>query len=319
MDNKFIITITDIKGSRQYNIHQFVKHILLYVILSIIVVILVSFATIRLLLGEIATIEENRNKLIEDYNRIEAINKSLDEEIAQKNNDIAIIRGRLGHLEGFVGVSNGETNANENPEANIVQMLERVDVARITAEQKGFTLRMVPNGNPLQHFQVSSNFGYREHPLIKKREFHTGIDLRVPVGTSVYTTADGVVSFSKKGYNGGYGNMVKVEHAYGFHTVYAHLSELAVKEGEFVKKGQVVAYSGNTGLSTGPHLHYEVLFLGNRLQPKHFMNWTMRNYEDIFEREKEIKWQSLLDSISTIREFISMPMIDENLEHKEIE
>ncbi|MDE7254905.1 MAG: M23 family peptidase, partial [Helicobacter sp.] len=91
MDNKFIITITDIKGSRQYNIHQFMKHILLYVILSIIVVILVSFATIRLLLGEIATIEENRNKLIEDYNRIEAINKSLDEEIAQKNNDIAVI------------------------------------------------------------------------------------------------------------------------------------------------------------------------------------------------------------------------------------
>ncbi|MDE7316666.1 MAG: M23 family metallopeptidase [Helicobacter sp.] len=318
MDNKFIITITDIKGSRQYNIHQFVKHILLYVLLSIIVVILVSFATIRLLLGEIATIEENRNKLIEDYNRIEAINKNLDEEIAQKNNDIAIIRGRLGHLEGFVGVSNGETNASEERETNIEHMLERVDVARITAEQKGFTLRMLPNGSPLQHFQVSSNFGYREHPLIKKREFHTGIDLRVPVGTPVYTTADGVVSFSKKGYNGGYGNMVKIEHAYGFHTAYAHLSELAVKEGEFVKKGQIIAYSGNTGLSTGPHLHYEVIFLGNRLQPKHFMNWTMRNYDDIFEREKEIKWQSLLDSISTIREFISMPIIEE-FEAKEIE
>ncbi len=306
MDNKFIITITDIKGSRQYNIHQFVKHILLYIILSIIVVILVSFATIRLLLGEIATIEKNRDQLIEDYNRIETMNKDLDEQIAQKNNDIAIIRERLGHVEGFVGVSNGE-NTTEEQHANIEQMLERVDIARITAEQKGFTLRMVPNGNPLQHFQISSNFGYRAHPLIKQREFHTGIDLRVPVGTSVYATADGVVSFSKKGYNGGYGNMVKVDHAYGFRTVYAHLSELAVKEGDFVKKGQVVAYSGNSGLSTGPHLHYEVVFLGNRLNPKPFMDWTMRNYDEIFEREKEIKWQSLLDNVSTIREVISTP------------
>lgn len=304
MDNKFIITITDIKGSRQYNIHQFMKHILLYVLLFIATIILVSFAAIRLLLAEIASIEENRDALIRDYSRIEEMNKNLDAQIIQKNNDIETIRGRLGNLEGFIGMSNGDDMDATSQDTSIEHILERVDLAKITAEQKGFTMRMLPNGNPVTHFQVSSPFGYRSHPLMKRREFHTGIDLRVPVQTPVYTTADGVVSFAKRGYNGGYGHMVKIDHAYGFRTVYAHLNTLAANEGDFVKKGQVIGYSGNSGLSTGPHLHYEVLFLGERLNPKPFMDWTMRNYDDIFNKEKDIKWQSLLNLINTIRENI---------------
>ncbi len=306
MQNKFIITITDVKGSKQYNIHQFVKHILLYIALLILAIILVAFTSIKLLISEVASIEKNRNKLVEDYQRIEQINKNLDAEVAQKNNDMEIIRGRLGSLEGFIGITQ---NDNENitmddSGGNISYILERVDLAKVTAEQKGLTMRMVPSGSPVEYVQISSPFGYRMHPLLKRQEYHSGIDLRVPVGTKIYATADGVVSFSKMGYNGGYGVMVKIDHAYGFRTVYAHLSKPNVNEGDFVKKGQVIAYSGNSGLSTGPHLHYEILFLQERINPKPFLDWTMKDYNEIFEKEKSIKWQSLLNVVSAIREIV---------------
>ncbi|RAX57942.1 peptidase [Helicobacter monodelphidis] len=305
MQDKFTITITDLNGSKQYNIHQFAKYILFYVLLFIFTLILVAFISIKLLLGEISTIEEKRNSLIEEYNTITQKNEDLEAEITQKSNDLKMINGRVRSLEGFIGLSESE-EMNSTLTVDPKEILNRVDLAQITAEQKGFTMRLIPNGSPMEgDVQVSSSFGYRSHPLMKRREFHTGTDIRTPIGTPIYSTADGVVAFSQTGYNGGYGVMVKIDHAYGFRTVYAHLSKSAVSAGEFVKKGQLIAYSGNTGLSTGPHLHYEVLFLGDRLNPRSFIAWTMRNYDHIFAEEEKVKWKSLMVMIDGLREAVN--------------
>lgn len=103
---------------------------------------------------------------------------------------------------------------------------------------------------------ISSGFGYREDPFTGQRKFHEGVDIGVWYGTPVLATASGRVVFA--GVKGGYGNTVIIEHGFGFSTLYAHNQRLIVHEGQWVKRGEIIAYSGNSGRSKGPHLHYEV-------------------------------------------------------------
>ncbi len=113
---------------------------------------------------------------------------------------------------------------------------------------------------PLKLMEVTSPYGIRKHPITKKKSFHTGIDLSAETGTPCYAVSDGIVKVSKCNNGGtkkGYGYYLVIEHD-GFCTLYAHLSQLGPRVGTRVKKGQIVAYSGNTGSSTAPHLHFEV-------------------------------------------------------------
>ncbi|CUT02985.1 M23 family metallopeptidase [Candidatus Chrysopegis kryptomonas] len=103
---------------------------------------------------------------------------------------------------------------------------------------------------------LTSKFGYRKHPILGIWAMHEGIDLVVDVGTPVYATGDGVVSYV--GYRGRYGLIVEIDHGFGYVTLYAHLSRALVREGQKVKRGDKIALSGATGLVTAPHLHYEV-------------------------------------------------------------
>lgn len=103
---------------------------------------------------------------------------------------------------------------------------------------------------------ISSGFGMRKHPITKRRQFHTGIDIPQIKGTAVYSTGNGVVT--NKGYDSGYGYFVEIQHASGFCSFYAHLSKSMVNVGDSVSITQQIACVGNTGISTGSHLHYEV-------------------------------------------------------------
>ncbi len=110
---------------------------------------------------------------------------------------------------------------------------------------------------------VTSGFGWRK--LKGRREFHTGVDIAAPYGSRVVATAPGYVIFA--GYIKGYGRTVIIYHGYGFVTLYAHMSALAVKRGEKVAKNRVIGYIGSSGRTTGPHLHYEVIKYGVRQDP----------------------------------------------------
>jgi murein DD-endopeptidase MepM/ murein hydrolase activator NlpD len=125
-----------------------------------------------------------------------------------------------------------------------------------------------PNGWPAVG-KISSVFGMREHPRYGGRKLHTGIDITMPKGTPLHATADGVVSFADR--NGGNGNIVVIEHGHGLTTVYAHNSKNSVKAGQAVKRGEVIALSGSTGVSTGPHVHYEVWRDGQSINPAPFL------------------------------------------------
>lgn len=121
-------------------------------------------------------------------------------------------------------------------------------------------LASIPAIQPVRNTQlerISSYFGYRIDPIYKVKKLHEGLDFAAPKGTPVHVTGDGRVIMASRS-RGGYGNEIRVDHGYGYVTVYAHLSAYKVKKGQRVKRGQVIGLVGNTGKSTGPHLHYEV-------------------------------------------------------------
>jgi murein DD-endopeptidase MepM/ murein hydrolase activator NlpD len=119
--------------------------------------------------------------------------------------------------------------------------------------------------SPLPYDRITSGWGWRENPVMHFHEFHKGIDLAIPIGTPVKTIADGRVVHA--GWGTGYGKYVKVEHPGGFATIYSHLSAFKVHVGEQVKQGEVVALSGNTGWSTGPHLYFQFFVHGTPVNP----------------------------------------------------
>ncbi|MDE2166167.1 MAG: M23 family metallopeptidase [Alphaproteobacteria bacterium] len=127
----------------------------------------------------------------------------------------------------------------------------------------------MPFAAPLVHYEVSSHFGVRRDPFDGEREFHTGIDLEANIGTPVHATAPGVVDFA--GWDGGYGRMVEIDHGNGIHTRYGHLSRILVRAGDRVVRHERIGLVGNTGRSTGPHLHYEVRIDGRPLNPAKFL------------------------------------------------
>ena len=116
---------------------------------------------------------------------------------------------------------------------------------------------------------LSSGFGYRISPFTGLREFHKGFDISSREGTKVIATADGVVTFA--GRNGLYGNMIKIDHGHGMMTRYGHLEKMLKKRGDAVKRGDVIGLMGNTGRSTGPHVHYEVFLNGLPVNPKKYI------------------------------------------------
>jgi murein DD-endopeptidase MepM/ murein hydrolase activator NlpD len=117
--------------------------------------------------------------------------------------------------------------------------------------------------------RIASGFGNRIDPVYKIPKFHAGLDFTAPIGTPIYATADGVVKTAN--FNaGGYGNHVVINHGYGYETLYGHMVRIKARQGEHVKRGEVIGYVGNSGKSTGPHCHYEVLKNGQHVNPIYF-------------------------------------------------
>ncbi|MEE4153310.1 MAG: M23 family metallopeptidase [Erythrobacter sp.] len=127
----------------------------------------------------------------------------------------------------------------------------------------------VPSRQPVNAGYVSSDFGWRRHPVLGGRRRHHGIDIAAPEGTPVYATADGMVE--RANYSGSYGNVIYLDHGSDLQTRYAHLSGLNVRDGQRVKKGDLIGFVGSTGRSTGPHLHYEVRVDGVAVDPDPYM------------------------------------------------
>lgn len=162
-------------------------------------------------------------------------------------------------------------------------------------------LQFIPNGSPIEYSGITSKFGFRIHPTLDRREFHRGSDMKAEMNTPVYATADGMVEFAGMHKKSGYGNLIILQHNYGFKTYFGHLNKVVIKSGHFIRKGELIAYTGNTGMSNGPHLHYEVRFTSRAINPFWFIKWDIKNYSEIFEKEQTIPWQSLIAATANIK------------------
>ena len=155
------------------------------------------------------------------------------------------------------------------------------------AKNKNEMLACIPAIMPVKDtdiYRISSHYGQRTDPFYKVTKFHGGIDFSGPVGLGIYATGDGVVKKVEKNKNG-YGNNILVDHGFGYMTRYAHLNTIMVKKGDKVKRGQEIGTMGNTGKSTAPHLHYEVIKNNKTVNPINFFynDITPEEYDKILE------------------------------------
>ncbi len=151
-----------------------------------------------------------------------------------------------------------------------------VVVDNMRKESRNF--RFIPGIIPLRpgtYRRISSHFGMRFHPIRKVNKMHYGMDVSAVIGTPVYATADGVVAISSY-HMAGYGTMVQLRHPFGFGTIYGHLKSFTCRPGQAIRRGELIGYVGSTGLSTGPHLHYEIVKNGQRIDPIEFVQFARK-------------------------------------------
>lgn len=196
---------------------------------------------------------------------------------------------RYARLEGY---RNSETIINSAKKidritSKLVVQSKSFDEVFEMARNKHEMLAHIPAIQPIDNkdlTRIASGYGYRIHPILKRRIFHHGMDFTAPTGSNIYATGAGVVVEAKRA-RGGYGRMIVIDHGFGYKTLYAHLSEFNVRIGQRVERGQVIGKVGNTGLSAGPHLHYEVHKDNQKVNPVYYFynDLTPEEYEKVIE------------------------------------
>ncbi|MBO4768577.1 MAG: M23 family metallopeptidase [Bacteroidales bacterium] len=168
-----------------------------------------------------------------------------------------------------------------------------LDEISVLSKRAGDMAASVPNFNPVDlttgRVVITSPFGARFHPVFQQIIIHTGLDLAGPVGEPIYATGDGVVESAEVDFYG-YGNSIVIDHGFGYKTRYAHLRNMHVFKGQKVHRGDQIATIGNSGRTTGPHLHYEVLYMGNNVDPANYLNndLTQEEYRSMLHPVKEV-------------------------------
>ncbi len=226
-----------------------------------------TFYENRMLKGELALLTEQRNQLqalLEKEREKNSYLQSFKEKVEKLEGKLMTI-DRFLRKKGIRKVPSGIGGAKAK-----VDILDIEYVSFLHNEATKFEkyLSRIPLGPPVWG-RITSRFGYRRDPFDGRYEFHDGVDIRAPWGTPVRATAEGKVIYA--GWKAGYGKTVIIRHAYGFRTLYAHMSKIKVKPGRWVKSGQIIGYVGSTGRSTGPHVHYEVWRYSRKQNPVKYM------------------------------------------------
>ncbi|NBB91726.1 MAG: peptidoglycan DD-metalloendopeptidase family protein [Gammaproteobacteria bacterium] len=296
MRQRYHVTISDYRGSRHFTLDQLVRRVMAGAAIGLAGILVVGAAGIFLLTGrvgslneQVATLAEEKAAIRSDKERLAAQSRELAAEVQRRSRELAVLGSEMQRIETLVGLEPDD----DKP------LAQRVDTAAQTAFEKRLMLRSIPSGFPVQSGRVTSDFGMRLHPIHDRQVLHGGVDLRAKRGTPIYATADGVVEWAAMHESSGLGKMVKLVHNYGFSTIYGHLEGIEVASGSYVKRGDLVGYSGNTGQSAAPHLHYEVRYLQRRLDPSPFLRWSLEEYDVLFSEEDRVQWESLTEVVRT--------------------
>jgi len=298
VNDHFTITLTDDNGVKQFNLHHFVKRAIIYAIGFLGALGLISIATILYLDSSVDKIQEKRDGIENAYLELQDKNRHLQDTMNNTMNSLLLKKQELNELSD--SLSQIEMMIGIAPVAD-TSLQDRVNLTKLNSEHMATLLQLIPSGSPIEYKGITSKFGYRIHPTLNRREFHRGSDMRAKMKTPVYATADGIVEYAGRHKKSGFGKLVILQHAFGFRSYFGHLNKIVIKSTRFVKKGDLIAYTGNSGLSSGPHLHYEIRFIHNAVNPFYFIKWNVKNYNDIFQKEKKIPWQSLIAATANLK------------------
>ncbi|WP_253288745.1 M23 family metallopeptidase [Amphibacillus sp. MSJ-3] len=210
---------------------------------------------------------DERELVIERFNELDKIEEQLHQHINELPDEA------LGGIE--IPLEDDETlNINAESSNDLLissSMTDRYQYTIESIEQLEENLIYIPTHWPTEPNTITSPFGLRKDPFNRAKAIHSGIDVRGKTGTPIYAAADGVVKLAEV--YGGYGNTIILNHGGRYETLYAHLSSIDVEEGDRVDKGDIIGKLGSTGRSTGPHLHYEVIKAGTRVDPELYLNF----------------------------------------------
>ena len=225
-------------------------------------------------LSETKAEEIAEDEKINKVEKVQGIIKITGEELAgSKGNRIIKIKDTPTYINtNGLNKKNYKSGVKEN-------IIENINVKNITDNQEVQGIQNIQNENinnknfgkilwPVKSGKITSKFGNRNHPVLKSVKFHRGVDIAVSLGTPVYAGIRGIVTFAGK--RGNYGNLVEIKGSDGIKVRYAHLSKIDVVAGQRVSDGEKVAETGNTGMSTGPHLHYEIIVDESPVNPLNF-------------------------------------------------
>lgn len=222
-----------------------------------------------------AEYEEYRTEMNAKQDVLREEQRELEKEIEEANQLILDLENDIeAHQAEFEAIMAAEDAANATIDSMVAELEAQRRAALVAAASTGVSASSGAVGNgsfiwPVASYvYVSSRFGLRIHPITGQEKSHTGIDIASNMGTTVYAADGGTVSLAA--WNGGYGNCVMIDHGNGYVTLYGHLSSYNVSSGQNVGQGDVIGAVGSTGNSTGPHLHFEVLKNGNRIDPEQF-------------------------------------------------
>ena len=232
-------------------------------------------------LSEIKAEEIAEDEKINKVEKVQGIIKITGEEIAgSKGNRIIKIKDTPTYINTNENLKNINGLNKKNYKSGIKEnIIENINVKNITDNQEVQGIQNIQNENinnknfgkilwPVKSGKITSKFGNRNHPVLKSVKFHRGVDIAVSLGTPVYAGIRGIVTFAGK--RGNYGNLVEIKGSDGIKVRYAHLSKIDVVAGQRVSDGEKVAETGNTGMSTGPHLHYEIIVDESPVNPLNF-------------------------------------------------
>ncbi|MFT5576212.1 MAG: murein DD-endopeptidase MepM/ murein hydrolase activator NlpD [Bermanella sp.] len=294
MRDRYTVTVTDYRGARHFNLSQLMGRMLGAFGTVVTLGFIAGAFAIYLLSSKVATLNSDLQTL-EDYQaHIKIQNQELLHKqkillsaVDEKVEALGRMSDELGDLEILIGLKPEQAST----------LSERLDSASLTAQQKRTMLESIPSGLPLRQTHLTSNYGMRIHPILNRKAMHGGLDMSAALGTPIYATANGVVEWAAPHKSSGLGNMVKLNHNYGFSSTFGHLSKILVRSGDYVQRGDLIGQTGNTGMSSAPHLHYEIRYLHRRLNPKPFTEWSFENYDVLFKNEGHIQWDSLAESV----------------------
>ena len=310
MNDQFTITIHDSHGIKQFNIHQIIKRMGIYVLIFILFIFALAAFSIAYLNVSVNKIQDKKNEIKQAFTLLEKKNQDLiktveltEDTLKMKRDELVSVTDKLSDIENLIGLSNDEGTSLE----------ERVDLATVTSEEMAALMQHIPNGSPIEYKGITSKYGYRVHPTLDRKEFHRGSDMKAPMDTPIYATADAIAEWAAPHKSSGYGRLIILDHSFGFKTYYGHLNKIVVKSGQFIKRGDLIGYTGNSGMSNGPHLHYEVRFVQRALNPFWFLKWNVASYNSIFEQEKNVPWQSLITATTRLHRTTTIPLLSQKV------